>query len=245
MTEQSKAALVRKPRLLDLFCGAGGAGRGYHDAGFELVGMDIQPQPFYPYHFIQDDAVEKLRQWTTPAGREWLHSEFDAIHASPPCQRYSTMGNRSRALKGDTAPDLLPATLELLAGVGIPWVVENVAGAKSLMPNAFVLSGGMFGLGVHRPRYFASNVLILTPPKAAPPENGIGVYGRTHDGRRLFNRKSNGTYRAPRTLEEAQEAMGMDWADWHGTKEAIPPAYTEFIGAQLIAYTREREDCAA
>jgi DNA (cytosine-5)-methyltransferase 1 len=129
--------------------------------------------------------------------------------------------------------------MELLRGLDVPWVVENVAGAKSLMPNAFVLSGGMFGLGVHRPRYFVSNVLILTPPPCAPPAEGIGVYGRTHDGRRLFNRKSNCTYRAPRSLEEAQTAMGMGWADWHGTKEAIPPAYTEFIGEQLMAHVAQ------
>ena len=148
------------------------------------------------------------------------------------------MGNRSRALKEDTSPDLLGPTIELLSTFDIPWVVENVAGAKQHMPNAFVLSGGMFGLGVHRARYFVSNCLILTPPPTAPPAHGIGVYGRAHDGRRLFNRKSNGTYRAPRSLEEAQEAMGMDWADWHGTKEAIPPAYTEFIGTQLMAHLK-------
>ncbi len=219
------------PRLLDLFCGAGGAAMGYHRAGFDVVGVDINPQPYYPFEFHQFDALDALVDFDVIGS---FYVDFDAIHASPPCQRYSTMGNRSRALKDSTAPDLLPPTLEVLKGVEVPWVVENVAGAKSLMPNAFVLSGGMFGLGVHRPRYFISNVLILTPPPTAPPTHGIGVYGRTHDGRRLFNRKSNGTYRAPRTLEEAQEAMGMDWADWHGTKEAIPPAYTEHIGHQLI-----------
>jgi DNA (cytosine-5)-methyltransferase 1 len=213
-----------KPRLLDLFCGAGGAGRGYQRAGFYVVGVDIKPQPRYAGdEFIQADAL------TFPL------DGFDAIHASPPCQRYSTMGNRSRALKGDTAPDYLPPTLARFAAETAPWVVENVAGAKRHMPNAFVLSGGMFGLGVHRPRYFVSNVLILSPSRTAPPINGIGVYGRTHDGRRLFNRKSNGTYRAARSLEEAHEAMGMDWADWYGTKEAIPPAYTEYIGAQLLS----------
>jgi DNA (cytosine-5)-methyltransferase 1 len=121
-----------------------------------------------------------------------------------------------------------------------PWVVENVAGAKRLMPNAFMLSGGMFGLGVHRPRYFVSNVMILAPERTAPPIGGIGVYGRAADGRRLFNRKSNGTYRAARSLAEAHVAMGMDWADWHGTKEAIPPAYTEHIGVQLLAALSER-----
>ncbi len=115
-----------------------------------------------------------------------------------------------------------------------------MAGAKRLMPNAFILTGGMFGLGVDRARLFVSNVLILTPSRPAPPIGGVGVYGRAPDGRRLFNRKSNGTYRAPRSLEEAQRAMGMDWADWHGTKEAIPPAYTEYIGAQLMAHLEAR-----
>lgn len=223
---------ARRPRLLDLFCGAGGATKGYQLAGFAVTGVDIEPQPYYcGDEFIQADAIVKLELLVNDR-----FGMFDAIHASPPCQRYSTMGNRSRALKGDTAPDLLPPTLRLLGEIDTPWIVENVAGAKRHMPNAFKLSGGHFGLGVHRPRYFASNVLILAPPSVPPPRNGIGVYGRAPDGRRLFNRKNNGTYRAPRSLEEAQEAMGMDWADWHGTKEAIPPAMTEYIGRQLIQH---------
>ena len=204
---------------------------GYHRAGFDVVGVDIEPQPHYPFEFIQGDALKWLR-WG--CGRP-IADDFDAIHASPPCQAYSTMGNRSRAegkRKLGPAPDLLEPTWALLRETGLPYVMENVAGAKALMPNAVVLSGAMFGLGVHRPRYFVSNVLLLTPPPHKPPPHGIGVYGRDHDGRRLFNRKSNGTYRAPRTLAEAQQAMGMDWADWHGTKEAIPPAYTEYIGRQ-------------
>jgi DNA (cytosine-5)-methyltransferase 1 len=231
-----------KPRLLDLFCGAGVAAMGYSRAGFDVVGVDIKPQPNYPFTFVRGDALEATTwPWPHANGYERAEVAFDAIHASPPCQRYSTMGNRSRALKGDTAPDLLLPTWELLRETGLPYVIENVAGAKALMPNAFVLSGGMFGLGVHRPRYFVSNYLFLTPPPVDPPKHGIGVYGRAPDGRRLFNRKSNGTYRAPRSLEEAQIAMGMDWADWHGTKEAIPPAYTEFIGVQLIEHLRRRE----
>ena len=213
-----------RPRLLDLFCGAGGAAMGYHRAGFDVVGVDIVEQPQYPFDFVLGDAT------TYPL------EGFDAVHASPPCQRYSTMGNRSRALIGDTAPDLLPPTLARLRELSIPWVVENVAGAKRLLPNAITLSGAMFGLGVHRPRYFVSNVLILTPPPIAPPVDGVGVYGRAHDGRRLWNRASNGTYRAPSSLAEAHAAMGMDWADWHGTKEAIPPPYTELIGLQLLGY---------
>jgi DNA (cytosine-5)-methyltransferase 1 len=214
--------------VLDLFCGAGGAGMGYHRAGFDVVGVDIAPQPHYPFEFHQAEALGWLGHYDDTGSV----IPFDAIHASPPCQAYSTMGNRARR----PAPDLLARALKLLERTGLPFVCENVAGAKRLMPNAFVLTGGQFGLQVHRPRYFVSNVLMLVPPQAKAPPDGVGVYGRTHDGRRLFNRKSNGTYRAARSLEEAQEAMGMDWADWHGTKEAVPPAYTEYIGAQLLRH---------
>lgn len=227
---------MSRPRLLDLFSGAGGAAVGYHRAGFDVVGVDIVPQPFYPFEFVQADALEVLRCPENPLTH--VHPPvcgFDAIHASPPCQAFSTMGNRSRSQGRTPGVDLLTPALELLRGFELPWVVENVSGAKKLMPGALVLSGGMFGLGVHRPRLFASNVFIPQPARAKPPLNGVGVYGRAPDGRRLFNRKSNGPYRAPRSLEEAQEAMGMDWADWHGTKEAIPPAYTEYIGRHLIA----------
>ena len=207
-----------RPRLLDLFCGAGGAAMGYHRAGFDVTGVDIVDQPDYPFTFHRADAMT------------FDLDGYDAIHASPPCQAYSTMGNRARL----PAPDLLEAVIARLRAHSAPFIVENVAGAKSLMPDAFRLAGGMFGLGVHRPRYFVSNVVILTPAMTRPPVGGVGVYGRDHDGRRLWQRQSNGTYRAPRSLEEAHDAMGMDWADWHGTKEAIPPAYTEYIGAQLI-----------
>jgi DNA (cytosine-5)-methyltransferase 1 len=205
--------------LLDLFCGAGGAAMGYHRAGFDVVGVDIEPQPYYPFDFHQGDAMT------------WPLDGFDAVHASPPCQRYSTMGNRKRL----PAPDLLESTIARLRPLAVPWVVENVTGASGLMPNAVVLAGAMFGLDVHRPRLFASNLLILTPPPMAPPAGAIGVYGRRHDGRRLRTRLGDGiAYRAAGSLEEAHRAMGMDWADWHGTKEAIPPAYTEYVGRYLI-----------
>ena len=205
-----------RPRLLDLFCGAGGAAVGYFRAGFNVVGVDIEPQPNYPFPFHQTDAM------TFPL------DGFDVIHASPPCQAYSSMGNRHRS----PAPDLLAAVLSRLADHGAPFVVENVVGASGHMPNAVVLSGAMFGLGVHRPRLFASNVLLLTPGRFRAPVGAIGVYGKAPDGRRLNNATGQ---RAARGLAQAQAAMGMDWADWHGTKEAIPPAYTEYIGAQLIA----------
>ncbi len=232
-----------RPRLLDLFCGAGGATRGYQDAGFYVVGMDIEPQPHYcGDEFVQMDALEMLRGNEMFSWEDWI----DAIHASPPCQAFTQMSAKYRGRGGaaDSHVNLLTPILDLLRPMEIPWVVENVQGAKHMMNTTLKLHGGMFGLGVHRPRLFESNVMLLAPT-AAQCREPIGVYGDRPDGRRLWTRtRNNGNYktakvpkksimRAPRTLEEAQEAMGMDWADWHGTKEAVPPAYCEFIGAQL------------
>jgi DNA (cytosine-5)-methyltransferase 1 len=220
---------MSRPLILDLFCGAGGAARGYHDAGFDVVGVDIVDQPYYPYTFVQADAM------TYPLGG------WDAIHASPPCQFFTQMRASWRAQGvNDGYVDLLTPTIERFASLAIPWVIENVVGAGSVMGATLALHGGMFGLGVHRPRLFRSNVLILAP--AAPiKRKPIGVYDRgprkvTHFRTRLNgNGKGRSEMRIARTLEEAQQVMGMDWGDWHGVKEAIPPAYTRFIGEQLLA----------
>jgi len=211
---------MTRPVILDLFCGAGGAAAGYHRAGFDALGVDIRPQPYYPFPMVVADAM------TYPIDR------VDAVHASPPCQDHSTLRNRSPV--AHNTGWMLAATLERLAALDVPWVVENVPGAARKMPNAFVLSGGMFGLGTHRPRHFCSNMLILLPPRARPPVDHVAVYGKAPDGRRLWDRTNKSIHRCASSLAEAQEAMGMHWADWHGTKEAIPPAYTEWIGAQLI-----------
>jgi hypothetical protein len=115
------------------------------------------------------------------------------------------------------------------------WVMENVTGARPWMPDAITLNGGMFGLGVDRPRLFESNVLILIPDrvKVADP---VGVYGKAHDGRRLFDRADGTTQYAASSLEQASAAMGIDWMTWDEIREAIPPAYTEHIGHQLMAH---------
>jgi len=220
---------MTRPRLLDLFCCQGGAGTGYDRAGFEVVGIDIEPQPLYPFGFIQADALDVLDHWDLSA--------FAAIHASPPCQHFTTMSNRHRGTgsRADDHLDLLTPTLALLRCLPVPWVVENVPPAKRVMQATLTLHGGMFGLGVHRPRIFESNVLILAPT-ARPVANPLGVYGKHHDGRRLFDRADGTIQRAPKTLAEARQAMGMPWADWIGCKEAIPPAYTEFIGTQLLEH---------
>ena len=219
-------------RALDLFCGAGGATKGLQRAGFHVTGVDIAPRPHYCGDaFVQADATRP------PLGL----SSFDFIWASPPCQRFSQMAATHRAQGFRQPPDLLTPILAMLRAQSVPWVVENVVGAGELMPGAIKLHGNMFGLRVHRPRLFLSSLLLLAPPPCSPTPQPVGVYdtrprGKTHHRTRLNgNGKGRSEMRIARTLEEAQEAMGMDWADWHGTKEAIPPAYSEWIGRQALA----------
>lgn len=218
------------PLILDLFCCEGGAATGYYEAGFEVVGVDIEPQPRYPFTFHQANALEVLE-----AVRP---SDFDAVHASPPCQASTTMSNRWRGQggKADAHVNLIAEVRELLIATGLPYVIENVPGARSHLRDAMTLTGGMFGLKVHRPRLFESNVLLMAPPAAPAPADSIGVYGKAHDGRLLWRRKDGTEQRAASSLEEAQEAMGMPWASWRGCAEAIPPAYTEHLGRLLIAH---------
>ena len=235
----------RKPRILDLFCCEGGAGTGYARAGFEVVGVDITEQPLYPFRFIQGDALDALDEVvatemitgvTQPRGFGlW---EFDAIHASPPCQASTTMSNRWRGKggKADSHENLIDATRELLVATGLPYVIENVPGARAHLHDPVVLTGEMFGLRVHRPRLFETNWPLMVPPKPKAAKDTIGVYGRSHDGRLLWRRKDGSEQRAASSLEEGREAMGMPWASWRGCAEAIPPAYTHLIGVQLFAF---------
>lgn len=215
-------------KLLDLFCGAGGASVGYAWAGFDVVGVDIAPHSDYPFELIEADALEVL------VDTRFLQT-FDAVHASPPCQGYTTMSNRYRGsnVATDEHPRLIAVVRSFLAAARLPYVIENVPGARPHMLNAFTLTGGMFGLRVERPRLFESNVLIFSPePKRAV--DPIGVYGRCHDGRRLWTRGDGSVLRAAQSLDEGAAALGIDWmTDWADVTEAIPPAYTEWIGRQL------------
>jgi DNA (cytosine-5)-methyltransferase 1 len=206
-----------KPRLLDLFSCEGGAATGYAAAGFEVVGVDIDPQPLYPFEHHVADAME------------FDLAGFDAVHASPPCQAYSNMSNRH----GSSSPRLIAAVRERLEAAGVPWVIENVVGARAELRNPLLLTGEMFGLRVHRPRLFESNVLLLSPPAVRRQLDPVAVYGRREDRRRLWTRADGSELRAA-SLDEAREAMGMPWASWNGCREAIPPAYTQHIGEQLM-----------
>ena len=213
-------------KLLDLFCGAGGAAMGYHRAGFEIVGVDLAPQPHYPFTFIQADALEYLA----------AHGhEFDAIHASPPCQAYVTLSNRWRGKSSvaDGHPQLIEPTRRALAQTDKPYLIENVMSAPLL--TTIVLCGSMFGLGVRRHRKFETSWLLFQPQCRHKGQEHAGVYGPKADGGRLWTRRDGDEHRRARSLQDGQQRMGIDWMDWPELTEAIPPAYTEFIGRQLMA----------
>lgn len=212
-------------RLLDLFCGAGGAAMGYARAGFEVVGVDHRPQPNFPFEFIQADVLEFSLD-----GFEG----FDVIHASPPCQAFTRAAHLRDAQGGEcSTPELLGVTRMLLGDEwdrrGTRYVIENVPGAPV---TGIVLCGSMFGLKVRRHRLFETRPFFLSGRGCSHEEQGrpVGVYHVMGD------EIPHGGHTA-KTLEEAQEAMGIDWMTWDELKEAIPPAYTEYIGKQLIAAT--------
>ncbi|MFI4977555.1 MAG: DNA cytosine methyltransferase [Solirubrobacterales bacterium] len=220
----------QKPRLLDLFCGAGGAAMGYHRAGFEVVGVDIKPQPHYPFEFHQADALEFLDQQMYPLvhGQRSASIAFDAIHASPPCQLYSPL--KSKTTKD--WPDLVAPTRELLNAAGFPYVIENVMPAP--MHHGVVLCGSMFGLRTHRHRTFEASWLMLQPTLHDGPTPRTSTKNRVADlaaGLFLSVTGNIGVHAGPVT-------MGIDWMNGDELSQAIPPAYTEWIGLQLMKYIR-------
>lgn len=215
----------KKPRLLDLYCCQGGGAQGYAQAGFEVVGVDKEPQPKYPYEFHRGDALSFLRK----------HGhEFDAIHASPPCQKFSAYRRKDPKTIGAKAPDLIAPTRKLLNEIGVPWVMENVEGAP--MPDAVTYCGSMFGLDVRRHRLFESNISLVRLCCAHHLQQGSFPPA----GNRTNMRKTCeiGVYRIP--LKIQKDAMGgCDWMTLKGLSQAIPPAYTRYIGLQLIKHIME------
>jgi DNA (cytosine-5)-methyltransferase 1 len=221
--------ITARPRLLDLFCGAGGAAMGYHRAGFDVVGVDNRPQPHYPFEFYQADALEFCAQHG---------AEYDVIHASPPCQAYS---EATPVLYRALHPDLIAPTRDALQATGHPYVIENVESARALLVNPVMLCGTMFLLPIWRHRYFElfPRVFVLVHPcnhNRTPVEiDGIQLQVPVlctggGDGQRA-NRK---THRPRGKVCDIRLAMGIDWMVQSELTEAIPPAYTEFIGRQLI-----------
>lgn len=212
-------------RILDLYCGAGGAGKGYVDAGFEVVGVDINPQPDYPYKFIQADALD----WDVYSYENF--EGFDLVHASPPCQRDAAITKGTNQHLRHTYPDLIGPTRSLIEASGKPYVIENPAAR----PDA-VLCGEMFGLRVIRHRRFELGGWNVTQP--AEPKHRGKVIGVRH-GKRIVEPEGyyyavygNGGYKG--TVPQWQDAMGIHWTDNRKSiAEAIPPAYTRWIGEQF------------
>jgi DNA (cytosine-5)-methyltransferase 1 len=205
-------------KLLDLFCGGGGASVGYVRAGYEVTGVDIVKKKNYPYTFIKADAMAILKDHA-------FLNQFDVIHASPPCQQY-TAAKHLRNAQGHTSskPDLLAPVRDALITWGGTYVIENVEGAPM---GGVTLCGSTFGLKVRRHRKFESNKPLTTKPCDHKNQGRpIGVYGSMND------EIPNGGKTAS-TLKEGQDAMGIDWLGWSSLKESIPPAYSEYIGRQL------------
>ena len=230
-------------RLLDLFCGAGGAAMGYSRAGFEVVGVDHLPQKHYPFEFHQADALEYLAEH----GRE-----FDVIHASPPCQRFSTM--RKGRWRDREHQDLIFPTRVSLLKQGRPYIIENVPGAPLVDP--LTLCGTMFGLQTkHGSQLRRHRICECTFPVALTPPcqhqigaSVIGVYGGGQHPQRRRIPKTIGVYghsggSSKRdyldfscfTVNDRRAAMGIDWMTGAELSQAIPPPYTEWIGKQVVA----------
>lgn len=204
-------------KLLDLFCGAGGCAEGYRQAGFtEILGVDNKPQPNYPFEFVQMDAISFVRM---------NGGDFDATHASPPCQVHSVTASLAR----DDHKDLIPQTREVLQFVGTPWVIENVPGSPLLSP--MILCGTMFGLEVYRHRLFEFGFPVPTWAPKHPKHKAL-----CQDWRKAGKRDGGFVTVAGHNfhIAEARKAMGIEWMNQKEIAQAIPPAYTKFIGGILL-----------
>lgn len=197
-------------KALDLFCKAGGVSMGLHRAGFDVTGVDIESQPNYPFRFIQADALT------------FDLSGYDFIAASPMCQAHSWSARRWKK----NWPDQIPAIRERLIVSGKPYIIENVVGAPLISP--LTLCGTMFGLKVFRHRLFESNLPLMG-------------YGCSHKGKIGFGPDDFCTVaghggNGKASLKAWREAMGIDWMTKDELTQAIPPAYSEYLGRQVIAY---------
>lgn len=239
-------------RLLDLFCGAGGCAVGYHRAGFaEIVGVDNRPQPRYPFAFVEGDAMSVMQHFLRggeledKTGKLWHLADIDAIHASPPCQAHSCL----RHMTKKEYPDLIAPVRDLLMRTSKPWVMENVKGAP--FPYAIELCGLMFGLKCYRHRLFETSFFAWAPqhkPHKLPATGnksvnkniarGLGPRTReqcVRDGLAVVTATGHcGTYAGP--------LLGLDWGlTQEEISNAIPPAYTAFVGRQLMDHLRYRQ----
>ncbi|MEU8485750.1 SAM-dependent methyltransferase [Streptomyces sp. NPDC048641] len=218
----------KRPRLLDLYCCQGGAAKGYVDAGFDVTGVDIAPQPRYPYRFIQADAVA----FVLAHG-----AAFDVIHASPPCQHDTDC----QRIRGNSHPDLISPTRTALDATGRPWVMENVGGAVPKLRDPVMLCGLMFGVRTYRHRFFepGGGFTLAQPdhPAHTVPQAKMGrPVPSGHFGQYVGNFSG---------VQAARDVLGVPWMNRDGIRECIPPAYSEHIGHAALAHLRAGLEVAA
>lgn len=232
---------MSRPKLLDLFSCAGGAAEGYRRAGFDVYGVDKEPQPRYPFPHYVGDAIEAMRTMNRGDVIPFTHRDgrvehlglldFTAIHSSPPCQLFTAYRRRGNGV-GDSYLNLIPETREVLEEAGLPYLIENVELARAELIDPARYCGSSFALDVRRHRLFESNVSL-----AAPPCNHSWQTPRFTPASNRTNLRRTvevGVWRIPLAVQ--REAMGIDWMELRELSEAIPPAYTEHIGRQLIAH---------
>lgn len=208
---------MKRPRLLDLCCCEGGASAGYSLAGFDVTGVDLVPRKRYPYRFIQADAVEFAR----------AHAhEFDAIHASPPCQAHTVARSMGKA---DSYVCIIAPLRDALIASGRPYVIENVVGSPLLGAK---LCGTSFGLPIRRHRLFETSFLLMTPPCRC--KHAAGDFPSLVTGKRSKFVQVCGNARSAGEIALRREAMQMPWGSDYGLAQAIPPAFTRFIGGVLL-----------
>lgn len=229
----------RKPKLLDLFCGAGGAGEGYVRAGFDVTGVDLYPQPENPHRFIQADWCEYLKEHG---------GEYDVIHASPVCKGYANLNSWGRV----THKREIPLVREQLLRIGKPYVIENIHSAKWDMIDPIQVCGSPFGLRVRRHRMFESSLNLISSGCDHGWQDADQIYLRrgryskptptgvcpNTGGSQLFQPGTLKSMNRERERELRSEGMGIDWMSWEPLTQAIPPRFTQFLGRQIIPQLR-------
>jgi len=207
-------------KLLDLYCCGGGAGHGYELAGFDVTGVDIEPQPKHKGKFILSDAIEYLKAH---------YSEYDAVHASPPCQAYSLSSMQFRK-KGKEYIDLVSITRDELKKIGLPYIIENVPGSP--LVNPIELCGSMFGMKTYRHRLFESNIPLIAPVHFAHINKSAKM------GRKVKENEFVQYVGHFSGVKDVQEMTGLHWLGQYELAQSIPPQYTEYIGKQLLEYLK-------